>query len=79
MPSSNSVIGAVLRMNSFRMSPVSDVCTIAEYVREHPYGTKVLFTTGQVGHVVTAIGENVYDAWDSTNEYVQFVWYKEDY
>lgn len=78
MPSSNGVIGAILRMNGFYMSPVSDVCTIAEYVQEHPNGIKVLFTTGQVGHVVTAIGKNVYDAWDSTNEYVQFVWHKED-
>lgn len=78
MPSSNGVIGAILRMNDFYMFPVSEMCTIAKYVRDHPYGIKVLFTTGQVGHVVTAIEENVYDAWDSTNEYVQFVWYKED-
>ena len=75
MPSSNSVIGAVLRMHGFRMSAVPEVCTIAEFVSEHPYGTKVMFTTG---HVATAIGENVYDVWDSTNEYVQFIWYRKE-
>lgn len=75
MQSSNSVIGAVLRMNGFHMSHVSDVCTIAKYVKEHPNGIKVMFTTG---HVATAIGRNVYDAWDSTNELVQFVWYRKD-
>ena len=75
MQSSNSVIGAVLRMNGFQMAHVPEACTIAEYVRDHPNGIKVLFTTG---HVATAIGENVYDAWDSTNEYVQFVWYRKE-
>ncbi len=78
MPSSNSVIGAVLRMNGFRVSPVSGICTIAEYVRDYPRGIKVMFTTGQTGHVATAIGQNLYDAWDSSNEFIQLVWYRKD-
>jgi len=78
MPSSNSVIGALLRMYGFRMSAIPKPCTVAEFARENPRGIYVLFKTGEMGHVLTVIDGNIYDAWDSSNELVQFCWYRKD-
>lgn len=78
MPSSNGVIGAVLRMHGFRMSAIQEPRTVAEFARDNPRGIYVLFKTGEMGHVVTVIDGNAYDAWDSRNELVQFCWYRKD-
>lgn len=78
MPSSNSVIGAVLRMSGFRMSAIPEVCTIAKFARENPDGIFVLFKTGEIGHVATVVNGDLYDAWDSSQEIPQFVWYRKD-
>lgn len=50
MPSSNSVIGAVLRTHGFYMSAIPKPCTVAEFARENPRGIYVLFKlqSGQV-------------------------------
>lgn len=78
MPSSNSVIGAVLRMHGFYMSTIPETCTVARFAHKHPRGIYVLFKTGDVGHVVTVIDGDIYDAWNSSNEFIQFYWYRKD-
>lgn len=78
MPSSNSVIGALLRIYGFRMSAIPKPCTVSEFARKNPRGIYVLFKTGETGHVLTVIDGNIYDAWDSSNELVQFCWYRKD-
>ena len=77
MPSSDSVIGSVLRQHGFYRQAVSDDCpdcyTVADFAREHPYGVYVLFVGG---HVVTVINGDWYDTWNSGNEKPQYFWYK---
>lgn len=77
MPSSNSVIWAVLRQHGFKQMPRAIVCdecyTVKNFCAENPKGTFVIFTSG---HVVCAIDGDYYDAWDSGNEIVLYVWYK---
>ena len=80
MPSSNSVWGAVLRQNGFSRAAVPDTCpdcyTAEDFARDNPKGTFVL---GFGGHVATVIDGVIYDAWNSSNEIPQFVWYLKDY
>lgn len=77
MPSSNGVLGAVLRMHGFYKSAISDSCpdcyTAADFARDNPNGTFVL---GFGDHVVTVIDGDIYDAWDSSNEIPIYVWYQ---
>ena len=77
--SSNEVITAVLRQHGFYRKAVRDDCpdcyTIADFCRENPRGTYVLFTSG---HVVTAIDGDIYDVWDSSDETPMFYCYRED-
>jgi len=79
MPSSNSVWGAVLRQNGFYRSSVPDSCpdcyTFADFARDNPHG---VFVLGTGAHVATIVDGNLYDAWDSSNEVPQFVWYRKD-
>ena len=78
MPSTDSVWGAVLRQHGFRRKSLPDSCpdcyTAEDFCRDHPKGTYVL---GFGGHVATVVDGNIYDAWNSSNEIPQFVWYKE--
>lgn len=74
--SSNGVLGAVLRMHGFYKAAIpTEGYTVADFAADNPIGTYVLGTNG---HVVAVREGNVLDAWDSSNEIVQFVWYKED-
>lgn len=77
LPNSNSVWGAVLRMHGFYMSAieVGDYYTAADFAHDNPVGIYVL---GFGNHVSTIIDGNIYDAWDSSQEIPQYVWYKED-
>lgn len=79
MPSSNSVWGAVLRQHGFSRYNLPDDCpdcfTAADFVRDHPHGIYVL---GFGNHVATAIDGIIYDAWNSSNEIVQYVWHRKD-
>ncbi len=79
MPSSNSVWGALLRQNGFKAQALPDECpecyTAADFLADHPDGTFVL---GFGNHVATAVDGTLYDAWDSSKEIPQYVWYKED-
>lgn len=76
MPSSNSVWGAVLRQNGFYRSTISNECedcyTAADFAIDHPKGIYVL---GFGNHVATVKDGVLYDAWDSSMEVPQYVWY----
>lgn len=78
MPSANSVWGAVLRKHGFKAQALPDECpdcyTATQFLEDNPEGTYVF---GFGNHVATAIDGTLYDAWDSTNEIPQYVWYKE--
>lgn len=77
MPSSDAVIGSVLRQHGFYRTNMLDTCpdcyTAADFARDHPRGTFVL---GFGGHVATIKDGKLYDAWDSSKEIPQFVWFK---
>lgn len=79
MPSSNSVWGAVLRQNGFKMKAIPDTCpdcyTAEDFCEECPKGTFVL---GFGNHVATVIDGTLYDSWDSSKEIPQYVWYLAD-
>lgn len=77
--SSDSVWGSVLRQNGFYRTAIPDSCpdcyTAADFARDHPHGTFVL---GFGGHVATVKDGHVYDAWDSSHEIPQYVWYRKE-
>ena len=79
MPSSDSVWGAVLRMNGFYRKAIPNTCpdcyTAEDFCREHPVGTFVL---GFGGHVATIVDGCLFDSWDSSSAIPQFYWYRED-
>ena len=79
MPSSNSVWGAVLRQNGFYRQSIPDTCpdcyTADDFCKDNPKGTFVL---GFGTHVATVKDGNIYDAWDSSQEIPQYVWYRRD-
>lgn len=77
MPSSNSVIGSVLRQNGFYRHIVPNSCpdcfTLEEFAEEHQNGIYVVFTNN---HVVTIRDGVILDSWDSSNETPIFYWSK---
>lgn len=79
MPSSNSVWGAVLRQNGFYRQSLPDSCpdcyTAEDFCRDNPKG---IFVLGFGTHVATIMDGNIYDAWDSSKEIPQYVWYKKE-
>lgn len=79
MPSSNSVWGAVLRQNGFYRQSIPDSCpdcyTADDFAKDNPNGIYVL---GFGTHVATVVDGNIYDAWDSSNEIPQYIWYRKE-
>lgn len=80
MPSSDSVWGSVLRQHGFYRTSIADSCpdcyTAADFARDHPNGVYVL---GFGVHTATIKDGRLYDAWDSSQEIPQYVWFaKED-
>ena len=79
MPSSDSVWGAVLRQHEFYRKSIPNTCpkcyTAKDFCNDNPFGVYVL---GFGGHVATVIDGNIYDAWDSSREIPQFVWYRKE-
>lgn len=80
MPSSDSVIGATLRQNGFARNALSNSCPdcydAEEFCREFPKGIYVVFFGG---HTACIKDGNLYDAWDSSREIIQYYWSKEVY
>ena len=74
--SADSVWGSVLRQHGFYRTSIADSCpdcySAADFARDHPRGVYVL---GFGGHVATVKDGHIYDAWDSSNEIPQYVWY----
>ena len=82
MPSSDVVSGSLLRQYNFRRKAVPDTCplcyTAQDFCEDHTdaHGVYVLYFGGHVACVRD--GGNLYDAWDSSKEVVQYYWYKEE-
>jgi hypothetical protein len=79
MPSSNSVLGAVLREHGFYRAVIPNTCpdcyTAADFCKDNPKGIYVL---GFGRHVATVVNGQLFDSWNSENEIPQFVWYRRD-
>lgn len=79
MPSSNSVWGALLRMEGYRRENLPNSCpdcyTVRDFARDHQRGTYVL---GLDGHVVCVIDGDWLDVWDSGDETVLYAWSRKD-
>lgn len=79
LPNSDAVWGSVLRQNGFYRTSIPDTCpdcySAEDFAEEHPIG---VFVLGFGGHVATVKDGMIYDAWDSSHELPQFVWYKKE-
>ena len=79
MPSSDAVWGSVLRQHGFYRQAIPDRCpdcyTAEDFAHDYPHGVYVL---GFGGHVATIKDGRLYDAWDSSKEIPQFVWFKRE-
>ena len=77
--SSDAVSGSVLRQHGFKRYTLPNSCpecyTAEEFCKEYPVGTYVLYFGG---HVACVDSGTLYDAWDSSNEIVQYYWTKEE-
>ena len=75
MPSSNSVISAVLRSNGFYRENLPMFCkdcyTVKDFAEDNPVGT---FVIGTGSHVVAIVDGDWYDAWNSEDEVPQYFW-----
>lgn len=75
--SSNTVWGAVLRMNGFYRHILPNSCpdcyTVADFADDHPRGVYVL---GTGNHVVTIRDGKILDSWDSSKEIPIYYWSK---
>ena len=75
LPNSDSVWGAVLRMNGFYRESLPNTCpdcyTARDFCWDNPVGVYVL---GFGGHVATVVDGVLYDSWDSSNEIPQYFW-----
>ena len=80
MPNSDVVSSALLRMHGFKRMNIPNNCpmcyTVADFCEDHSHGGIYVLYCG--GHVVTAIDGDWFDSWDSGQEVVQYVWYKEE-
>lgn len=79
MPHSNSVWGAILRMNNFYRESIPNSCpdcyTADDFSKDHPNG---VFVLGFGRHVATIVDGNIYDSWNSSEEVPQYFWYKKE-
>ena len=75
MPSSNSVINAVLKQYGFRKEIIPNTCpdcyTLLDFAKDHPKGT---FVVGTGNHVACIEDGILWDSWDSSNEIAIFFW-----
>jgi hypothetical protein len=77
MPSSNSVWGATLRQHGFYRKSIPNSCpdcyTFEDFAIDNPHG---VFVLGTGTHVATIRDGVIFDAWNSSNEVPQFVWFR---
>ena len=75
MPSSDSVLGAVLRMNGFYRAAIPNDCpncyTAEDFAEDHPRG---VFVLGFGGHVACVRDGDILDSWDSSHEIPIYYW-----
>ena len=75
MPSSNSVIGSVLRQHGFYRENLPTTCpdcfTIKDFCYYNPVGT---YLVGTGNHVVAVVDGKYYDTWKSGDETVAYFW-----
>lgn len=75
MPSSDAVIGSVLRQHGFVRSAIPSTCpdcyTVGDFAKDFAKGIYVL---GTGNHAVAVISGDVWDSWDSRNEIPSFMW-----
>lgn len=77
MPNDKSVVNEYLKKQGFTrhtMPECPDCYSVKEFTYDHPNGTYIL---GLLDHIVTVIGGDYYDTWDSGDEIVIFYWTKE--
>lgn len=74
MPSSDLVWGSTLRQHGYYKHLVDEYMIADEFCRLHSKGIYVLAFGG---HVATVIDSFLYDAWDSSQEAIQYYWSKE--
>ena len=79
MPSSNHVWASYLKRLGFRRYVIPDSCpdcyTVADFAKEHPYGSYVL---GTGTHAVAVVDGHYYDTWDSGDEVPIYYFQKEE-
>lgn len=77
LPNADATWGAVLRQHGFYRKSIPNSCpdcyTAEDFAMDNPRG---VFVLGFGNHVATIIDGDLYDAWDSSKEIPQFVWYK---
>ena len=75
MPSSDLVLGSVLRKEGFVREIIPDTCpdcyTIEDFCQDHPEGVYVIKSNG---HMATVVDGVLYDAWDSSKNIPIYVW-----
>jgi len=75
MPSSNSVMGSVLRQHGFYRENLPPTCpdcyTIGDFCRDNPIGT---YLVGSDNHVVAVKNGAIFDTWDSSGEPILYFW-----
>lgn len=79
MPSSNYVWGEYLRSLGFERENLPKRCplcyTIEEFADAHPHGVYVI---GTGTHAVGIISGDVWDNWDSRQQVVDYIFYREE-
>ena len=79
MPSENGVWGTLLHRNGFRRYVIPNTCpdcyTARQFCRDHPRGVYVLVFTS---HIATVVDGNLYDTWNSMDEFLQFYWERKE-
>lgn len=75
MPSSDAVIGSVLRQHGFVRSVIPNSCpdcyTIGDFADDHPSG---IYVAGTGRHVACIIDGVILDSWDSSREILTYAW-----
>ena len=76
---SDSVWGSVLRQHGFYRENIAKNLRgryfVGDFAEDNPDGT---FVIGTGSHAVAIVDGDIYDSFDSTDQPVEFVWYRKD-